>query len=83
MHTTKPGSEHASATSSTLCCDTPSSPIEMPPCEPATFTLSFGYAAPMRSWSNPLQRMNAAKLEMNGIFPLLARPLAIPTMFAS
>ena len=79
----KPGSAQASATSSTDCCDTPSSPIEMPPCEPATLMFRCGYAAPMRSWSKPLQRTKAAKLEMKGIFPLDASPVAIPTMFAS
>jgi len=77
------GSSHASATSSTLIWDTPSSPIEIPPWLTTIFTLFSAYATPSRSWSNPLHMRKHAKLEANGIFPVVARPEATPTRFAS
>jgi hypothetical protein len=81
--TTKWGSAHASATSSTDCWLAPSSPIEMPPWLPTTFTFSRGYDTAIRNWSNPFRITNAAKLEMKGTLPQLAsrrpcRPGSLP-----
>ena len=42
------GSVQASATSSMPICDGPSSPMEMPACEPTSLTLSAGNATDMR-----------------------------------
>src|SRR5581483_9085362 len=61
--TTKPGREQARLVSSTLICEGPSSPIEMPLWVPTTFTLVLGYATTTRNCSNPLFITNAEKLE--------------------
>ena len=81
--TTKPASEQARAVSSTLICEGPSSPMEMPLCVPTILTLTLGYATQTRSCSKPLVMMKAEKLEANGIFPAIANPAATATMLAS
>src|ERR1035438_10249310 len=68
--TTNPARQQASPISSTLICDGPSSPIEIPLCVPTTFRFTKGYAAHTRSCSKPLFIANAEKLETNGPLPL-------------
>ena len=62
--------------SSSAICDGPSSPIDTPACEPASFTLTLLIAA-MRMKSAARVR-NAANVDGNGIAPRAASPIADP-----
>src|ERR1017187_3537333 len=81
--TTNPGRQQASPISSTLICEGPSSPMEIPLCVPTTFRFTKGYAAHTRSCSKPLFIANAEKLETNGILPARASPAPTAVMLAS
>src|ERR1017187_4321071 len=81
--TTNPGRQQASPISSTLICEGPSSPMEIPLCVPTTFRFTKGYAAHTRSCSKPLLIANAEKLETNGILPARASPAPTAVMLAS
>ncbi len=71
-----PGNERASATSSIPICDGPSSPIEMPACEPTSFTFMAGKATDIRICSYALHMRKQAKLATTGVLPLAASPPA-------
>ncbi len=69
------------ARSSSAICDGPSSPIEIPACDPANFTATWLMAA-MRMKSAARDRKQA-NVDGNGIAPRAAKPMAAPTITCS
>ena len=69
------------ARSSSAICEGPSSPIETPACEPASFTLALLMPA-IRMKSEARVRKHA-NVDGNGMAPRLASPIAAPTITCS
>ena len=67
--------------SSSAICDGPSSPIEMPACEPVSFTLTAEMPAILMK-SAALVRKHA-NVDAKGTAPRAASPIDIPTMTCS
>ena len=79
--TVEPCTARSAAMSSSAICDGPSSPIDTPACEPASFTFELLIAA-MRMKSYARDRKHA-NVDGNGIAPRAERPIAAPIMACS